>query len=151
MIFKSSPGRAGLDILPDSLQKRSGQELEISSPLSWHMWSHSIFRVTFLFCFIKILVRRVRDMFLKPVTAAQQIHFEVGILVLLQKAVQEEECSPLMFISYEHYWPLLELVSCMVPFKNRKYIFTNFSNVMKCSIWWERKRQMRKIWYFFIL
>lgn len=90
------------------------------------MWLHRIFRVTSPLRFIKVLVRCVQDMFLTPVAAARQIHFEVGVLVLLQQSMQEEECSPLMCISYEHCWPLLELISCMVPFKNRKYVLPTF-------------------------
>lgn len=126
MIFKPSPGPAALDILLAPCERDQGLKLEIPSPLSCRVWSHGIFRVTSLLRFIKILVRGVRDMFLTPAAAARQIHFEVGILVLLQQAAQEEECSPLMFISYEHCWPLLELISCMVPFKNRKYILPAF-------------------------
>lgn len=58
--------------------------------------------------------------------AARQIHFEVGVLLLLQQAVQEEECFPLMFISCEHCRPRLELISCVVLCKNRKYVLPTF-------------------------
>lgn len=58
--------------------------------------------------------------------AARQVHFEVGVLVLLQQAVQEEECFPLMFISCEHCRPRLELISCVDLCKNRKYILPTF-------------------------
>lgn len=119
--YAPSPQLMGLSILPSDQKKRSEQRVRDL--------------LTFSFpCGYTVFLRSLRCVSSNPglprsghvANAVLQIHFEVGVLVLLQRAVQEEECFPLMFISCEHCRPCLELISCVVLCKNRKYILPTF-------------------------
>lgn len=153
--FCQAPALWGGELQTLSWCRRSGhpspcpeKEIRARSSRPAHLclstWLHSVFRVTSPLSFIQTLVRRVQDMFPMCSTAARQSHFEVGILVLLQQAVQEEECFPLMFISCEHCWPHLELISCMVPFKNRKYILPTFQMLWNAAFGGKEKAKWEK-------